>query len=316
MVKKIIQLSLVFCFTSLPLFAQETSSRLLSKAIDNTNASEVRVLLRAGADPNAAANGNGIDREPMMVRACIRGDLRIIKLLLENGGNPEIKSVTGQLGDTLIMIAMNKGRGDVIDLLIAFGANPEGFTFLMTACMQRDSEKTEGLLKAGVDVNAKNKYGFSALDYALTSSEYVKLLLRYGATHSFTQLELACVTGDLENAKKLLAKLPKKAASGKLIKELHLAIKANNLGIVELLLEWRADTGLDAPKFRTALGLAADLGRCEIVERHLKTGVDPDQVSEGIFTPLMLADMKGHQRCVRLLMDYAKNKRLRPMGYE
>jgi ankyrin repeat protein len=44
----------------------------------------------------------------------------------------------------------------------------------------------------------------------------------------------------------------------------------------------------------------------------LEAGVNPDEAGEGVLTPLMIAQMHGHRKCVELLLKYAKDKRLKP----
>ncbi|MCB0353365.1 MAG: ankyrin repeat domain-containing protein [Bdellovibrionales bacterium] len=119
----------------------------LSYAISQENASMVKAVLEAGADPNAKPQSGGA---PIFQAL---NSPEILDLLLAAKANP---NVTNDYGQTALMVAV-----------------------------ENDSvETTEKLLKAGADMNAKDQSGGTALTLAQnrSNSEIADLLKRSGAT--------------------------------------------------------------------------------------------------------------------------------------
>lgn len=78
----------------------------------------VRLLIEAGADPNAVAEN------PMRIRplhaAVAAGDAEVVRLLLEAGANPDVQQRGGW---TPLHSAVMHGRGDLVELLLGAGAD-------------------------------------------------------------------------------------------------------------------------------------------------------------------------------------------------
>ncbi|MEM6429494.1 MAG: ankyrin repeat domain-containing protein [Deinococcota bacterium] len=145
------------------------------------NKETLRALLEAGVDVNAQYH-NGIT--PLMQW----GDPEGIRLLLEFGADPEIQD---RFGHTAIIYMLETDRcggfaSGAYFVLKEAGADltvrtQYGKTLLMLAAESPDGyEVVEDLLNAGLDVNAENDSGFSALSYAATP-EIAQLLLDAGA---------------------------------------------------------------------------------------------------------------------------------------
>ena len=111
-------------------------------------------LLDLGASPNYKMDGGD---SPTWLAAG-SSDHHFLPLMLEHGGNPNIWSGA----DSALMIAIEQGRDENINLLI----------------------------KAGVDLNAHNAVGFSAADAALAIGrlDYVCKLLENGYSFQLQQL--------------------------------------------------------------------------------------------------------------------------------
>lgn len=90
-------------------------------------------------------------------------------------------------GDSPLTYAASNGNFDVVQSLLALGANPNscsnGISPLITAVKSKKVEIVQALLEAGADVNFVNENGDTALHAAVETGKHqiVRLLLNYGA---------------------------------------------------------------------------------------------------------------------------------------
>lgn len=114
-------------------------------------------------------------------------DIAVIKQLIENGSNVNIKTKDGYTG---LDYALAFNNIDIIKLLLENGANPngkvqgpDGFTPLHNAVVMGRVEGIKHLIEYGADVNAKDNYGHTPLYYAVQNNdiETAKLLIEKGA---------------------------------------------------------------------------------------------------------------------------------------
>jgi ankyrin repeat protein len=109
----------------------------------------------------------------------------VASLLLDHGAN--IEQVCGEHDHTPLLLACEKGRADLVSLLLQRGANVKAVTsqrlnVLHCACMNCafGKEIIPLLVKAGADVNAFDKHGRNALSYAIARSyDFGKEMLKY-----------------------------------------------------------------------------------------------------------------------------------------
>ncbi len=174
---------------------------------------QVRFLLENGAetfdDPaeeykTQVRGGPEVERLRTIIPVCIvaadAGDPGVISLLAEFGA--DLNATTSQ-GRDLLQVAVDKGNTKVIPELIEIGFDPEivdpaGRSQLMRACLVRSDtsrllDQCRGhvptarvLLGAGLDPNARDDAGRTALHYAAGSGvpELVELFLEAGADPS------------------------------------------------------------------------------------------------------------------------------------
>ena len=159
----------------------DTNSTALDEAAGDGNAETVKLLLRAGADPNAA-NREG---RTALMRVYGEGAAEVVRLLTDAGANPNARD---EDGDTALIAAASWGEAEIVRALIEAGAdvnaaNDEGDTPLMRAAAQGRLDNVTALLDTGADMNKKDKEGATALKRAVEGehAEVVALLKARGA---------------------------------------------------------------------------------------------------------------------------------------
>ncbi len=116
----------------------------------------------------------------------------IVKLLLEKGADPEIRSQEKSVGtkdETALHRAAFWDRLEIAEMLIKHGANvnardADGDAPLHSSIYKENVELAQLLLKHGAEVNAKNGKGETPLDrtaYCKNPAAIIKLLQVYGA---------------------------------------------------------------------------------------------------------------------------------------
>jgi ankyrin repeat protein len=209
-----------------------------------TDPAKVRLLLDRGADPNIQSVEG---RTPLYLAAMQPAGTEVAKLLLERGADPNGKDLTGRAP---LMVAASTGNTDLMRLLVAKGAKVNlsmgsGATPLISAAGSRSPDAVRFLIERGADVNARTKRGGTALDIAASwgSLEIVQMLLAKGARidfrddRGFTPLMYAAYAESrpVEVVRLLLAKGADRNATGEGETAMSLARKRGQTEIVRLL---------------------------------------------------------------------------------
>lgn len=155
---------------------------------------------------------------------------------------------------------------------------------LHRAVMQNDIATVKTLLAQGADVNAKDKYGFTALMSAV-AGEYIDIV------------EILLAQGADVNARH------KKDGSTALIG----AVSLMHTDVVEILLAQGADVNAKNRGGVTALMYAALKGHPEIVKILLSEGADVNMKNNEGTTALMTAAVRGHEKIVEILLSKGAN---------
>ena len=158
-------------------------------AANVNNTPLVRLLLDAGADPNAG--GDGMMGGPLLSAVTHAGARDVVNLLHEHGANV---NKTSREGTTPLMAAARAGQADLIPVLLDWGADLHarrpfddshegGWDVLMHAIRTGQTECAALLLDAGATINARDKKGRDALMLAALwrHADVVRLLLSRGA---------------------------------------------------------------------------------------------------------------------------------------
>jgi len=179
--------------------------------------------------------------------AIIKGNLNQLKSLLAE--EPKLVTAKDKQGRTLLHIAAAKGQKEVVELLIAKGADvnakeKSGQTALLAAAMQGYREIVKTLLVNGADVNAKEEAG--------------------------GKIFLAQVRGNAYKVAVMQAK-------GEFVSGMTALMFASGFGhesTVKDLIAHGADVNLRDKGGRTALMFASKNGKDKVVEMLLAEGAD------------------------------------------
>ena len=236
--------------------------------------------------------------------ACDKGDINLVKNLLEAGADPNVKD---ELGLTpLIRAVVNTGASDsdvssIVTILCNNNCHVnatfqpckssgkyvqwKGTTALYMAVdrMECCFLCVKALIDNGATVDVTDTQGHSPLHIAsirghfrlikplAPSPEFFCLKDNYGCT----PLYYACKYSHLECIRTFMDQIPEVISD--------LMKVANNDGTTPLSVSLRTGSG------RTILHIACEKGDFSIVKKVLEAGADPDSLDGSTFTPLMLA---------------------------
>lgn len=299
----------------------------LLEAVKKDDVQKVKSILEASGG-QYEINQTGVTGDLPLTTAARRGNLEIVKLLVEHGAVVDIGKKRGDR--TPLIEASWQGHAEVVKYLIAKGADVnakgKGITPLLAASAWSsipsgpagDKAKTiQVLLENGADVNVQDeswlKTGRTPLMYAVLQGDaaLVQAFLARGAKTDLknkdgdTALSLA-EKGGLEYIAKLLEKAGSRGGSSQAADPsshpLFKAVKEGRLDKVKALVAKGADVNLRAPSGSTPLMYAADGNQTEIVRFLLKSGADVNAKNGPNNTALIYASIKGHVRVVTELL--------------
>ena len=234
-------------------------------------------LLRAGADPDAAAP----DGTTALHQAAYRDDLDAADRLLRAGATP---GAANRYGMTPLALAAAGGYGALVERLLAAGADPHtaapgGETALMSAARAGGVRAVAALLARGADPNAAEATrGQTALMWAAGEghAEVVRLLLAAGADlHARSRAPAAADAA--RGAGTYTRRVPRLDAFTPLL----FAVRAGRTAAVRALLAAGADPNEAAPDGTSPLVMAAANAHWALGALLLEAGADPNAAGQG-----------------------------------
>ena len=152
---------------------------LLRRASDGGKKGIISSLIKGGADINSRCR----DGETILGRAVLNSDVSTIRLLLESGADPDMKTLDGWTecdrgsGETPLLQAINKHRLEVVSLLLDAGADVNlknrNHTTALYAAVASDQDHVTNLLVArGAEVDARIGTGDTPARLALRKNNH------------------------------------------------------------------------------------------------------------------------------------------------
>uniref|UniRef100_A0A8C4J7U9 Ankyrin 1 n=1 Tax=Dromaius novaehollandiae TaxID=8790 RepID=A0A8C4J7U9_DRONO len=211
------------------------------------------------------------DQTPLHCAARI-GHTSMVKLLLEDGANPNLATTNGY---TPLHIAAKQNQMEVASSLLQYGASAnaesvQGVTPLHLASQEGHADMVALLFSKQANGNLGNKSGLTPLHLVAQEGHVpvADVLVKHGVTVDATTR---------------MGYTP-----------LHVASHYGNIKLVKFLLQHQADVNAKTKLGYTPLHQAAQQGHTDIVTLLLKHGASPNEISTNGTTPLAIAKRLGY----------------------
>lgn len=231
----------------------EAGATALMWAVDDLD--KTRLLLRRGADPNARSDDG---RTPLLVATIWPQSYDVVKLLLDRGANPSqvVNTYKGPVNP--LRLAAEAGDEAVLRLLLDRGADAKamGGVLPLVAAVSTEDTHCVNLLTKSADRNALKPAAFFLVPpfgtpQVLRDSRAVKTLVENGAD------------------------VAARDQAGRTV--LMLAVTSDDVSVetVETLIQLGADVNASTPAGKTVLDFARQLGKTPVVNLLVKAGAKP-----------------------------------------
>ncbi len=229
-----------------------------------TDYEEIERRLEAGANPNAR-NHEG---RTLLWRAALRGDERLVEILLKYGADPA-RGLRVKDGETPMHIAADRGHDKIVRVFLDHGVDVNiqsraGRTPLHMAAMMKRESTVALLLQNGADPMIRTGYGRTPLTHTGSGRTALNGIGFHGEAY-----------GDPEE----------------------------HLPVVKLLVEAGVPIDVEDNRRTTPLFDACSANNQEVVIYLLSHGANPNHKDENGFTPLMIAAARADSAIVRLLLE-------------
>ena len=258
-------------------------------------------------------------------QAARRGNLTKVEQLLKGKGKAQADEA-GEFNDTPMMWAAYEGHPEVVNRLLALGANVKAvdkinMTPLHLAAANGHCEIITKLLSKGANAKAIDVDGWTAMDWA-ASGDHPDAIRTFVAgkvsadvhgADGKTALHHAAVFGHPAAIRALIKGGADVNRSDKYkVAPLHMAVEENRFVSVETLLENGANPNVKDRSGMTPLHYAArtplhyyapNIGHVDIIEQLIGAGADLEQTDKNGRTPLYYSQRRGHHNVTKLLID-------------
>lgn len=270
---------------SAPFFSAVQNSPFQARDLHRRVCAEL--LLQAGAELDiftAAGSGRAEDVRQWLARSDDAG-----AKVGARGRTPLHWAVLAYSTNTTAILLAAKAPVNVAD--------SRGATVLHFATSQGDVPLMTRLLAAGADVHLADGQGSTALHHAagLASAEPLQLLLLAGAKpdardkRGKTALDLAVAANQTNNVRPLMEAVPSGSEQAKamLVEVFLTAVGKGDLSQVTNWLAQGVEVNVRDAQGRTAIRLAADAGRMDLLAALQRAGADVNLADTNGVTPLM-----------------------------
>lgn len=275
---------------------------------------------------SSTQRGRMTETTPLIV-ACVRGDLKMIQLLLQEGAKVDFQANEGNEGWSALKRAFVDGRVEVVKLLIENGAlaadlKVNGENPLCISCKKGDLGMVKALLAKGVRIDSSGfpkhsargthyyhwKYSYVACPVNIAVCfghvQLVKWLLEEGAEVPYGALFLAITLKQRSDVMIEILQHHGADVAIYLEKDGHWSCPMQASGVsdnmFEILLEHGADVNMKGDGGWSVLMQASLFGHSGMVDMLLKKGADVNLQSEGKEFALALAAERAHVEVVQL----------------
>jgi ankyrin repeat protein len=258
----------------------DDSDYVLMNAALYSSVDVMQLLLEKGSDPNAR---NKFGETALMWAV---HDIAKVKLLIQHGADVNAKAKSGNT--PLLIASIGQGKYDIIKVLLDNGADPlvangKKENALIRAALFGDTPTISLFLSKGIDINAKDNEGLTALInsiFNVNRSVTIQLLERgadpdlVGAL-GLTAVSAAVTYGDNESVMAILKRannINTRDNDGNTALMWAVYNEHDNVAIIQALLDKGADVNLKANDGSTALSWALKKGNTETVALLKKAG--------------------------------------------
>ncbi|XP_045473422.1 putative ankyrin repeat protein RF_0381 [Harmonia axyridis] len=251
----------------------------LHYAVREKNLRMIKLLIHRGADPNAKAEDG---KTPLHIATC-GGCRQVIVFLLEKGATVNVRSTSGS---TPLHLAVRKGNEFAVLKFLEYAGDPNWSPrigknhIIHSALMQNNKAIFATILKYSKDVDAKDSNSLTALQKAVDcgDSEAVRILLQYKPNTNITW----------KNDNKTL---------------LLRSVEIGNIKITKMLLESRAAASINvkSKQGRTPLIKAVEMRRSDYVRLLLEYGADKNIKNKDQHIPLFIAVKRLYTEMISFL---------------
>ena len=274
-------------------FAKPDGNTSLHFAVSGRCSNEVlQKILHHGVDVNAVNRHN----DTALVLACGSGQEESVKLLLDNGADPNIPNVEGyrSLHAAVLGKCTTKTLREIANKAFVDAQALNGTTALFLACAYRQQDTVTFLLEAAANPNIEGAKGDTSLHAAVfqcCSKNIIRAMIKHGADvnatgkNNQTSLMLACHRGNIDVINVLLnAGADTNIVDANDLSCIHQAVGGGcGKETVQALIDHGADVNLTDKDNNTALMIACWKRNAEAINMLLNAGANPNIVgAEGL----------------------------------